>query len=130
MESEIKQDAINYKIMAGRKYRVFKLVFDDKVFYRIQMQQKNYDDTVSKFYRQVNFKKGVELDNETDIIIHRGFENVRRNPKDDYNPISSIMITDFEIVENQEKVQKDALEDYNKQLEEANNLIDDEDFPF
>lgn len=124
------KDGISYKIMAGKRYRVYKLVFDDKVYYRIQIQQKNYDNTVSKFYKQVSFKRGIELENETDIIIHKAFENVRANPLDKYNPISTLMITDYEVVERQEQIEKNAFNDYRASLEEANTTISDDDLAF
>lgn len=115
-----------YKIMGGNKYRIFKTTFNEKDYYKIQVSQKNYDNTVSKFYKQVVFKKGVNIDNETDIIIKKAFENLRENPNDKYNPISSLMITDFEIVERQEKIEQDAYAEFQENLNEQD-LIDIDD---
>lgn len=116
---EKKEPAIYYKLMANKKVRIFKSTWNDKDFYKIQVTQKNYDGTSDKFYKNVMFKKGVDLPNETDIIILEGYENLRKNPKDDYNPISTIMITKFELCENEEQAQQDAFDEYRENLEEV-----------
>lgn len=117
---EIQEDIIKYKIMAGKKYRVFKSEYNGKVFYKIQMQQKNFDDTISTYYRPIMFKKDVELANETDIIIKKAFETLRENKNDKYNPISSLFIQDFITINEEEERQNLALENY------RNNLIETE----
>ena len=63
------------------------------------------------------------LDNETDIIIHSAYENMRKNPKDDYNPIYYLVITDFEIVERQEQLEKQAYADFQQNLYENENEV-------
>ena len=86
------------------------------------MQQKNLDETVVKYYRPVTFKKGITLDDPDgkgiDIIIHKGFENLRPNAKDPYNPITTIMITDFEVVERQEQKEAEAYDMFQENLNE------------
>lgn len=119
-----KEDKVFYKIEAGKKYRVFKTVFDDKVYYRIQISQKMYDGTTKKWYKQIVFKKGINLDNETDIIIHEAYENLRENKNDSYNPVSYLTITDFEIVERQEQIEENAYLDYQNKLSENENEND------
>lgn len=125
---EQQENKIYYKIEAEKKYRVFKTVFNDKSFYKIQVSQKNYDGTTNKFYKEVQFKKNITLDNETDIIIHKAFENLRVNPHDKYNPISSLMVTDFEIVERQEQIEANAYADFQNNLNEIENVIVDDSF--
>lgn len=122
---EKKEPAIYYKLMANKKVRVFKSTWNDKDFYKIQVTQKNYDGTSDKFYKNVMFKKGVDLPNETDIIILEGYENLRKNPKDDYNPISTIMITKFEQLENQEQMVQDAYDEFRENLDENEVEISD-----
>lgn len=126
MEYEV-NDGIGYKIVAGKRYRVFKKEYNGNVYYNIQIQQKNYDDTISKYYRPVTFKKGIVLDDYTgngvDIIIHKGFENLRPNKADKYNPITTIMITDFEILDSQEQIEAQAYQDFQSNLDEIE--IDD-----
>ena len=119
---EEKEPTIYYKIMAGNKVRIFKTTWNDKNFYKIQVSQKNYDGQVSKFYKTVTFKKGVDIPNETDIIIEEAYENLRENPKDSYNPISTLMITKFTQLENQEQTIQNAYDDFRDNLEENENV--------
>lgn len=130
MEENLQEYRIFRKIEAGKKYRVFKSTHNDRDFYRIQIQQKNYDGTKDIFYESVQFKKNINLPNETDIIIKNAYENCRANPLDKYNPIFYIVITDFEIVERQEQIEQQALEEYRNGLDENSMDIDDENLPF
>ena len=129
MEEE-KIDEISYKIKAGFRYRIWRRDLDGRTYYNIIIKQKNYDGTDNTWYRPVTFKKGVEVANETDIIIKKGFENLRNNPKDKYNPITSIMITEFETLENKELQDAKAYADYQKNLQENEMFVSDEDLPF
>lgn len=112
------EDKIYHKVEAGRKIRVFKNTYNDQVYYRVQVKQKNYDKTEDIFYVPLQFKKGVVLENQTDIIIHSAYENMRKNPRDEYNPIYYLVVTDFEIVERQEQVEKQAYADFQQNLYE------------
>ena len=129
MMQEEKKDIIYHKLEAGKKYRIWKSTYHDKDYYKIAFQQKNYDNTKDQFYIGVQFKKGVELQNETDIIIHCAYENFRKNTKDEYNWIPYYMITDFEIVERQEQIEKQAYDDFRANLDEIEE-IDESDLPF
>lgn len=126
---EEKEYKIYHKIEAGRKIRVFKNTYNDKIYYRVQVKQKNYDNTEDIFYVPLQFKKGVELENQTDIIIKEAYENMRKNPKDEYNQITYLVVTDFDIVERQEQVQAQAFKDFQDNLY-ANEQISEEDLPF
>ncbi len=128
---EEKEDKIYHKVEAGRKVRIFKNTYNDQIYYRIQVKQKNYDDTQDIFYVPVQFKKGVELDNETDIIIHEAYENMRKNKLDQYNPIYYLVITNFEIVEREEQVQAQAYKNFQDNLyANENEQIDSSQLPF
>lgn len=122
MEEE-KQPRIYHKIEPDRKYRVWKKTYNDVDYYKIKVQQKNYDGTVDTFYQEIRFKKNVSVPNETDIKIKEAYENLRKNPKDEYNPISYLVITEFEKLESQEQIQKNALDEFNDVMDE----IDSED---
>lgn len=132
--SQVQQEnhSVGYKIVADKRYRIFKTQHDDKSFYSIQITQKNYDGTISKYYRPVIFKKGIELHNLTDIIIHKGYENLRSNKKDPYNPISIILITEFEIIPNKEHEENDAYAEFQRNLnaDEVKQNITNVDLPF
>lgn len=127
----MQEEKIGYKIEAGRKYRLFKKEFNGNVYYNIQISQKNYDGTSTKWYRPITFKKGVNIEDPTgqgvDIIIKTGFENLRENKADKYNPIVSIMVTDFEICERKEEVVANAYADFQNNLNENES---DPDLPF
>ena len=113
-----------HKLEVGQKIRVFKTVFNDKTYYKFQVTQKNYDGTSTKFYIPIQFKKGVEVDNETDIIPKKFVENLRENKKDPYSPVHYYQINEFETVENEEKMIQNAYDDFRDNLDEneMNNL--------
>lgn len=116
-----------YKIMIGDKIRVYRKDYNGRSYYNVMISQSNYDGTKTVYYRPVTFKKGVEVANETDIIIKDMFENLRPNKKDSYNPITALMITDFDMFERQEQIEKEALEEFRDNLQE-NEL--NEELPF
>lgn len=118
MENKEEWTGIGYKIMANKPYRVWRKEWDNKVYYNIQVTQKNYDGTILKWYRPITFKKGVEVPNETDIIIKKAVENLRENKKDPFNPITSLMILEFETQVNQKAVEQQAYSDFRDSLEE------------
>lgn len=113
---EDKEQRIYTKLQAGKKYRVFKSMYQDRTFYKVQVTQNNYDGTKEKVYIGVQFKKNIELKNETDIIIYTAYQNYRKNPKDSYNWIEYYVITDFEIAESQEQKTANALDEFRDNL--------------
>lgn len=125
---EKKEEYGYHKLEVGQKIRVFKNVYNDKTFYRFQITQKNYDGTPSKFYISLQFRKGVEIPNESDIIVHQFVENLRENKKDPYNPQHYYQINDFEIVENEERMRANALDDYRETIDENQMIEISDDF--
>lgn len=129
MVEEQKKPSIYHKIEAGKKIRVFKSTYADKVYYKTQITQKNYDNTEDKFYIGLIFKKGVELNDPDgkgiDIIINHAVENFRKNPKDQYNPIVYLMITDFTLNEREEQAKQQAFDNFRDNLEENENREED-----
>ena len=117
-----------YKVMIGDKIRVFRKDYNGRTFYNVAITQNNYDGTKSTYYRPLTFKKGVEVRNETDIIIRDMFENLRANKKDPYNPITALIITEFDTLERQEQIEQEALEDFRSNLQE--NEFDENQLPF
>lgn len=122
------QHRIYRKIEPDRKYRVWKKTINDIHYYKIQITQKNYDGTSEKYYQEIRFKKGVEVPNQCDIKIKTAYENVRKNEKDEFNPIFYLVITDFEKVESEKQKQQNAFDEFNEYIED----IDEEelDLPF
>lgn len=123
---------IFHKIEAGKKIRVFKSTYNDRNYYKVQVTQKNYQGDPDKFYIALQFKKGVELADPDgkgiDIIIHSAYENFRKNPKDEYNPILYYVVTDFEQVKRQEQLEEEAYADFQDNLNDVE--ISDADLPF
>lgn len=136
MEEETEEYKIYRKIEPNRRIRVFKSVYNDKTFYKVQIKQKNTDETENTWYMNVLFKKGVELDDPDgkgiDIKILKAYENCRENPKDPYNPIFYLRITEFETIEREEQKKAAALEKFNDNLEENEKEVEipDDALPF
>lgn len=137
MQDEEKSYKIYHKIEPNRKYRIWRKDFNGKTYYNILVNQKNYDSTESRYYIPVTFKKGIELDNMTDIKIIKATENLRANnyvedTKKPYCAIFSYMITEYEIVENEEQKKDQAYKKYQETLNENEQVEIDEnqDLPF
>lgn len=132
MEQEENKKGIWRKIEEGKKYRIWRKDYNGQTFYNILVEQKQYDNTKKKYYIPVTFKKGVSVDNETDIKIISGIENIRDNSyvddkKKTYSPIFTYMITEFEICEREEQQIQQAYDNFRDNLNQ--NELDDED-PF
>jgi hypothetical protein len=127
MQEERKQFGF-HKLEVGQKIRVFKTTWNDQNYYKFQVVQNNYDKTKSKFYIMLQFKKGVDVPNEQDIIVHQFVENLRENKNDKYNPIHYYQIIDFEEVESQEQIQRDAFDEYRENLDELDQVNIDDSF--
>lgn len=128
MAEEQQEATINYKIRPGVRYRVFKNTVNDIDYYKIGFTQKLYDGTKQNYYKEIKFKRGVELPNETDIIILQAYENYRDNPKDKYNPISYLTIVEFEEFENQKWAKREAEEKFRDNLYENEEVQITDDF--
>lgn len=89
-----------YKIMLGDSIIVYRTEYNNNVYYKTMITKKKQDNTKERFYKEIRFRKGVNLPNKSMIKIKNMFEDVRNNPKDAYNPIFSLVILDFDIVEN------------------------------
>lgn len=114
-----------HKLEVGQKIRVFKTTYNDKNYYKFLVKQKNYDNTDSKFYINLQFKKGVELQNESDIVVKGFVENLRENKKDPYNPIHYYQINNFELVESEEQVKQNAYDEFRDNLDDNMVKIDE-----
>lgn len=106
-----------HKLEVNQKIRVFKTTWNDQNYYKFQVTQNNYDKTKSKFYINLQFKKGVDLPNESDIIVKAFVENMRENKKDPYNPIHYYQINKFELCENEEQMVQDAYDEFRENLD-------------
>lgn len=94
-----------YKINIGDIIQVKKQAVTSKNgqkfnFYSASVPKKEHNGTISYYKKGLNFKSGVELENNTMIKIYGMYENVRSNKRDPYEPIWYLCITDFEVIEN------------------------------
>ena len=88
----------------------------------MQLQKKNYDQSVTKGYRQIKFAQ-CEPVNDGDIIkIIKGFEDFYVKS---YDVISIIVVQDYELVENPQQASENAYGEYQDKLNENEVDIDD-----
>lgn len=129
---EDEKQIIGYKIMPGKKIRIFKHEREGRPYYNTQISQKNMDGTYTSYYRTLIFKKGVVLEDHTghgiDIIINRGFESLMPLSGNPSVPISSIVVTDFELIETKDEMETKAFKKYGDAMTE--NEIDDSELAF
>jgi len=111
-ETNNNDNGIGYKINTTREYMVYKSEMHEKMFYKVQLQRKNYDGTKENTYKNLTFKKGIEIPDKAIIRIKKGFEDFRQNPNDKYNAIWSVFVLDFEYVENKIRDEKNAYDEY------------------
>ena len=129
-----------YKIMPNDEVMIFRNEYGGNVFYKTRITKKHYDDTKSYFYKNVRFKKGIDLEDRTIIKIIDMFEDVRENKNDKYNAIWELVVTEFEIIPNEVKDKASAIENFNNREdiddesflnnEEIDPSITDDDLPF
>ena len=111
----------HYKVEPGDNLVIYRQDINGISYYKAMVTKTNQDGTKSRFYKELRFKKGVEIANKTMIKVNDFFEDIRQNPRDKYNPIFSLVILDFEIVENPFD-KTTAISNYNNN---QNNEIDD-----
>lgn len=117
---------IGYKIMTGQELYVFRNEYAGTTYYKVKLSKKNYDGTKSTCYKNIRFKKGVDIPNGTKIKVLGGFEDFYVPPQDKFHPVFSVFITDFVVTEESNEVVKQALDDYNSSAYE----YDENSLPF
>jgi len=105
--------------VSGKNVMVFKN--EDKGFpiYKASMGKKNKDGTgYDNAYKELKFKKGVELNNKDIINITNGFDTFRQWEKDGKKFYTwYYMILDFELVSSNEE-EPETIEDNFSAIEE------------
>lgn len=122
MEEQEFRPAIGYKIDGNHTYRVYKTENNGRVYYKVQIQKKNYDNTVTKGYRQLKFVQCEPPENEDIIKINSGFEDFYVKG---YDVISTIVVQDYEKIENPQQATENAYGEYQDRLNENEVEIDD-----
>lgn len=128
--TELEMPSIGYKINVEHNYKVYVTEYGGKKYYKIPVTKKNYDKTETTYYKQVRFAKCTPPEDGDVIRIKKGFEDLYTNNKDPYNPISVIVILDYDSVENLEQIKEKALDKFQQILNENEEEVIDEDLPF
>lgn len=123
---ENQEQYISYKINTRNTYIVYVQEINGHRYYKVQVKKKNYDGTQTNFYKQLRFAKCEPPVNGDIIRITKGFEDLYENSKDKYNPISVIVVLEYEKQENKEQQEKEAYESYQNTLNENEELSDED----
>lgn len=126
MEEQEKEYFIS-KINNKQWYMVYKSGANGNTFYKLLIEQKNYDGTSKKYYKNVSFKKSLTPPNDKEKIrIKKAIENYFGD--DIYNPRSSIMILDFELKQTEEQKKNQAFDEYSQTMADFEEVDIDENF--
>lgn len=128
MFSSEEERVIWYKIDTTHSYKIWCQEYGGVKYYKIQIQKKNYDGTKTNFYKQVRFAKCTPPEDGEIIKIKKGFEDVRENKNDKYNPIWEVVILDYELENNDIVREQQAYETYQERLSENDEVNIDEHF--
>lgn len=114
-----------YKIEVGDTIKVYKKIINGYTFYTVRVPQLNMNGQTQYFNKEIGFKKGVQIANGEYITIKSMVENIRKNEKDPFHPISSLVILDFEKKESEDKFEQEAINEYKSYVDI---LQDDRDY--
>ena len=125
------------QILSNREEMIFRSEYNGKPIYKIGLTKKDTNGNYIKGYMNVNFKKGIDVKNMTKIKIKNAWLDFY---KKDVNTIPVMFISDFEIVNAEEK-EEPPKEEQNPFKEFGDNIkteydfgeqiqIKDEDLPF
>lgn len=128
MEEQKEEYYIGYKIDTKHTYKVYVNESKGKKYYKVQIKKKNVDDTEVSFYKQLRFAKCTPPEDGEIIKIHKGFEDLYVNNIDKYNPISCIVVLEYEKVDNDIVNQQKAYDKFQESVRQQE--VTDEDLPF
>lgn len=119
---ENENNYIIHKVRNDYNYIVYRNEYNEKVFYKIRIEQTLSDEQKLIGYVQVKFSGDIDIPNKTKIKINKAIENFyfAKNDVKHYNPIFYYQINDFEVIDSE------AIQDYNEAV--ANS--DAEELPF
>lgn len=133
------ENYIGYKIDTKHTYKVYTNESNGNRFYQVQIKKKNYDGSELSVYKQLRFVKCNPPENGEIIKIHKGFEDLYIKKGDRYNPISIVVVTEYELVNNKVVNEEKAYNKYQETIgkdtydfnfdSETNSIIDSE-LPF
>lgn len=118
MDYQDQEEYIGYKIDTRHSYKIYCNLSGGKKYYKVQVQKKNYDGTKINYYKQLRFAKCTPPEDGEIIRIKKAFEDLYTNNIDKFNPISVIVVLEYEKVENQQVQQEQALAKFQDTLKE------------
>ena len=129
MATTEKEPYITYKINTKFTYKVYRQEANGRLFYKVQVKKKNYNSEPTIFYKQLAFANCEPPENGEIIKIISGFEDLYASKRDPHNPISVIVVTEYEKINNEEVNQEKAYEKFQK-ITKENEQGDSLDIPF
>lgn len=121
-----KQFKRHYKVEAGDIIKIKRQDVREYTFYKVALQKKNADGTKAYYDKNIAFPKGTDLSDGTMIKVIDFFEDVYARPNDKYNANWTLFISEYEIVEQQDK--SEAISEFNDLMENVE--IDESDINF
>lgn len=111
------------EIISTKEEMIFRNEYEGKVSYKIGLSKKNKEGQYDKGYIPVRFKQGVDLNNQTRILIKEAWLSFNTHDKKTY---PYIFINDFNIIDKGTPVQKEnPYEEFGKQIE-----LEESELPF
>ena len=115
------------EIVSNKEEMIFRNEYEGKVSYKIGLSKKNKEGQFDKGYIPVRFKQGVELNNQTRILIKEAWLSFNTHDKKTY---PYIFINDFNIIDKGEKNPYEDMKtkvesDFGEQIQ-----ITEQDLPF
>lgn len=112
------EEYISYRINTHNKYLVFKSSYGGKDYYKICFEKKNADNSKTRIYRSIKFVNCEPPEDRDMIRIKKGFEDNYIDPKNKFNDVCVIVVQDYEKFEDEEKLQKQAYENFHRTIED------------
>lgn len=139
MGNETKQDVFKdyhdpngYKIRCGYYYPVYRQEYGGRIFYKMPVSKRMMDGTTISGYKTVVFRsktKDCNIKDGSIIKPLRLWEDFYFKKDDKYNPVFTVVISDWEVKLDEEHQRAEAIDDYKKTIDLQNINIDDE-LPF
>lgn len=108
------------KIINEYPVMVFKNTYENKEYYSLGLSKKNQDGTYANGYIQCQFRKGICLDNQTNIYIKDAWLSFYLK---DNKTIPYIFVNDYELV-------ADVIKNSEKSFSKDEIVLTNEDLPF
>lgn len=116
-------------IQTDKMQMIFRKDYEDRTVYTMGMSKKKPDGTYDNAYIPVNFKKGIELENQTNIYIKSAWLTFFKTKEG--KPIFYIFINEFNTAKEQANEFKNAsIKTETNGLKSLNIEIGNDDLPF